>query len=123
MADFKLFRKDNNLSQEKAAAYFGCAQSFISQIEQGKRKIPSDFITKAKADITMNTYNLMADESYIEDNSYESVPASFVKMIFEERKMHDQKELKLIIQNQELINIIKEELSNIKKANLSKKEE
>ena len=35
------------------------------------------------------------------------IPASFLKMIFEERKIHDQKELELINQNQELINIIK----------------
>lgn len=43
------------------------------------------------------------------------IPASFLKMIFEERKIHDQKELELINQNQELINIIKNELSTIKK--------
>ena len=41
-------------------------------------------------------------------------------MIFEERKIHDQKELELINQNQELINIIKNELSTIKKANAHK---
>lgn len=118
MADFKAFRKDNNLSQIKAAEYFGCNQSFISQIERGNRPIPETFIEKAKGDISINATNLIDDISNIssaEEGQNETIPAYFMKMIFEERKIHDQKELELISQNQELINIIKNELAALKK--------
>lgn len=118
MADFKAFRKDNNLSQIEAAEYFGCNQSFISQIERGNRPIPETFIEKAKGDISINATNLIDNISNISDTKEgqnETIPAYFMKMIFEERKIHDQKELELISQNQELINIIKNELAALKK--------
>jgi transcriptional regulator with XRE-family HTH domain len=120
MTDFKAFRKDNKLSQIKAAEYFGCNQSFISQIERGNRPIPEAFIEKAKGDISINATNLIKNISNISDikeEQNETIPAYFLKMIFEERKIHDQKELELISQNQELINIIKNELAALKKGN------
>ncbi len=120
MTDFKAFRKDNKLSQIKAAEYFGCNQSFISQIERGNRPIPEAFIEKAKGDISINATNLIkniSDISNIKEEQNETIPAYFLKMIFEERKIHDQKELELISQNQELINIIKNELAALKKGN------
>jgi transcriptional regulator with XRE-family HTH domain len=120
MTDFKAFRKDNKLSQIKAAEYFGCNQSFISQIERGNRPIPEAFIEKAKGDISINATNLIKDISNIsniKEEQNETIPAYFLKMIFEERKIHDQKELELISQNQELINIIKNELAALKKGN------
>jgi len=52
MYDLKDFRKDNNLTQNEAAIYFGVTQSFISQIERGERTIPDTFISKIKADTT-----------------------------------------------------------------------
>ena len=120
MADFKAFRKDNKLSQIKAAEYFGCNQSFISQIERGNRPIPEAFIEKVKGDISINATNLIeniSNISNIKEGQNETIPAYFLKMIFEERKIHDQKELQLISQNQELINIIKNELAALKKGN------
>lgn len=121
MADFKAFRKDNKLSQIKAAEYFGCNQSFISQIERGNRPIPEAFIEKVKGDISINATNLIrniSNISNIKEEQNETIPAYFLKMIFEERKIHDQKELELISQNQELINIIKNELAALKKGNV-----
>ena len=53
----------------------------------------------------------------LKEGQNETIPAYFLKMIFEERKIHDQKELELISQNQELINIIKNELAALKKGN------
>lgn len=50
MYDLKLFRDKNGLSQKDAAEYFGCTQSFISQIERKDRPLPGDYISKAKAD-------------------------------------------------------------------------
>ena len=124
MADFKAFRKDNKLSQIKAAEYFGCNQSFISQIERGNRPIPEAFIEKVKGDISINATNLIeniSNISNIKEGQNETIPAYFLKMIFEERKIHDQKELELISQNQELINIIKNELAALKKGNALEK--
>ena len=121
MADFKAFRKDNKLSQIKAAEYFGCNQSFISQIERGNRPIPETFIEKVKGDISINATNLInniSNISNIKEEENGTIPAYFLKMIFEERKIHDQKELELISQNQELINIIKNELAALKKGNV-----
>lgn len=57
MGDFKRFRKDNRLTQEKAAEFFSCTQGFISQIEKGIRPIPPEFISKA---ITNKNWNGMA---------------------------------------------------------------
>lgn len=120
MPDFKAFRKDNKLSQVAAANYFNCSQGFISQIEKGIRPIPDAYIKKAQEDISINANSLLNTVNSTKEDPYEMIPASFLKMIFEERKMHDQKELELINQNQELINIIKNELSTIKKANVPK---
>lgn len=50
MADFKTFRKLNKLTQVQAAEYFGCLQSFISQIETGRCAVPDAFISKILAD-------------------------------------------------------------------------
>lgn len=50
MADFKTFRKLNKLTQQQAAEYFGCLQSFISQIETGRSAVPDSFISKILAD-------------------------------------------------------------------------
>jgi len=36
IVDFKKFRRQNNFTQVQAAEYFGCDQSFISQIENGR---------------------------------------------------------------------------------------
>lgn len=53
MFDIKLFRKENNLTQQDLANYFGCKQSFISGIERGNEKIPDSYISKIKADPEM----------------------------------------------------------------------
>lgn len=48
--DFKAFRKRKEMTQKEAAEYFGCDQSFISQIETGKSEIPRSFMSKIRAD-------------------------------------------------------------------------
>ncbi len=50
MFDLKLFRKANKMNQTDAAKYFGCGQSFISQIESNLSPIPDSFITKILSD-------------------------------------------------------------------------
>ncbi len=62
MADFKTFRKLNKLTQQQAAEYFGCLQSFISQIETGRSAVPDSFISKILED---GIYELPANMSRV----------------------------------------------------------
>lgn len=119
MIDFKAFREDNKLTQVKAAAYFGCKQSFISQIESGYRPVPDAFISKVLSDISMDGTHMTPDENEAMTEpvteAEQTVPAKFVEMLFEERKNHDLKELELLSQNRELIDLLKSDISDIKK--------
>lgn len=49
MIDLKVFRKANNLTQIELADYFGVGQGFISQMENGDRPIPKEYISKLLA--------------------------------------------------------------------------
>ena len=119
MIDFKAFREDNKLTQVMAAAYFGCKQSFISQIESGYRPVPDTFISKVLSDISMDGTHMTPDENEVMTEPVteveQTVPAKFVEMLFEERKNHDLKELELLSQNRELIDLLKSDISDIKK--------
>jgi transcriptional regulator with XRE-family HTH domain len=53
--DLKAFRKANKISQTKLGKYFGVGQSFISQIEQGTRPVPPEYISKILADSKWDT--------------------------------------------------------------------
>lgn len=48
--DIKAFRKANKISQIELAAYLGVKQGFISQIENGARPMPKEYISKILAD-------------------------------------------------------------------------
>lgn len=61
MADFKRFRKVNDLTQEQAADLFGVSQAFISQIEKGLRPIPSEFISKISGSESLDSSMLLPD--------------------------------------------------------------
>ncbi len=50
MIDLEEFRRDNKISQAELAKYLGVSQAFISQVEQGKRPLPLEHISKIKAD-------------------------------------------------------------------------
>lgn len=49
MIDLKAFRKANHLTQIDLADYFGVGQGFISQMENGDRPIPKEYISKLLA--------------------------------------------------------------------------
>ena len=51
--DLKAFRKANKILQIELAEYLGVGQSFISQIEQGTRPLPEEYISA----ILANTHN------------------------------------------------------------------
>lgn len=46
MADLKLFRKQNNLTQDELGEYLGIKKSFISRIENGFHKLPQEKLSK-----------------------------------------------------------------------------
>lgn len=46
MIDLKEFRKANNLKQEDVANYLSTSRVFISQVEGGKSKLPSEQLCK-----------------------------------------------------------------------------
>src|ERR1035437_4943883 len=57
MFDLKRFRLDNKMSQNAVANYFGCDQSFISQIERGIRPMPDGYMSKIEADKSVIVYD------------------------------------------------------------------
>lgn len=75
MADFKTFRKLNKLTQQQTAEYFGCLQSFISQIETGRCAVPDSFISKILAD---GIYQLPTNMSKNADGVSEGVKSAQV---------------------------------------------
>ena len=44
-ADFKRFRRANKLTQADIAAFLGCTQGFISQVEKGVSTLSPEFIS------------------------------------------------------------------------------
>lgn len=40
MESLKIFRKNNNLTQDELGSYLGMKKSFISKVENGKEKLP-----------------------------------------------------------------------------------
>lgn len=68
--DLKRFRAENKLTQVEIAELFGCNQSFISDIENGKKALPSDKLAVLKekyGDITK--YITQEVQSQIADGS------------------------------------------------------
>ena len=49
MADLKRFRKDNGITQVELARYLGIGQSFISDIETGRRPMPMLMLERIRA--------------------------------------------------------------------------
>jgi transcriptional regulator with XRE-family HTH domain len=46
IVDLKAFRKANNLKQEDVSGYLDTSRVFISQVESGKSKLPSEQLEK-----------------------------------------------------------------------------
>lgn len=60
MFDLKRFRREKKISQQDFASAMECGQSFISQIENGKDRMPDAWIDKIA-----NIYSVMNIEEYI----------------------------------------------------------
>lgn len=90
MADLKLFRKQNNLTQGELGEYLGIKKSFISRIENGFHKLPHEKLSKLlENNLGWNVSALLtsneSEEVYSTSTSFESiVPAEVVEEIKEE---------------------------------------
>lgn len=63
MVDLKEFRKVNGLKQDDLVEFFGVAKSFISQVENGKSRLPESKLSKLiNNDRGWDTSALMSDE-------------------------------------------------------------
>lgn len=90
MADLKLFRKQNNLTQGELGEYLGIKKSFISRIENGFHKLPHEKLSKLlENNLGWNVSALLtsneSEEVYSTSTGFESiVPAEVVEEIKEE---------------------------------------
>lgn len=123
MFDLKGFRKDKKITQAGLDEILQCGQAYISQIETFKRPMPPEYL-----DILKEKFGDISGY-YIEDvpkkkkekkvelatTNMNSIPIEFVQALLEERKLHDTKELELIQQNRDLIDIVKNTLLNIER--------
>lgn len=90
MADLKLFRKQNNLTQGELGEYLGIKKSFISRIENGFHKLPHEKLSKLLGNnLGWNVSALLtsneSEDVYSTSTNFESiVPAEVVEEIKEE---------------------------------------
>lgn len=90
MADLKLFRKQNNLTQDELGEYLGIKKSFISRIENGFHKLPHEKLSKLlENNLGWNVSALLTsnegEEVYSTNTGFEStVPAEVIEEIKEE---------------------------------------
>ena len=90
MANLKLFRKQNNLTQDELGEYLGIKKSFISRIENGFHKLPHEKLSKLlENNLGWNVSALLtsneSEEVYSTSTGFESiVPAEVVEEIKEE---------------------------------------
>lgn len=89
MADLKLFRKQNNLTQGELGEYLGIKKSFISRIENGFHKLPNEKLSKLlENNLGWNVSALLtsneSEEVYSTSTGFESIPAEVVDEIKEE---------------------------------------
>ena len=86
MADLKLFRKQNNLTQDELGEYLGIKKSFISRIENGFHKLPQEKLSKLlENNLGWNVSALLTSNENEEVYSTSAgVPAEVVAEIKEE---------------------------------------
>lgn len=129
-------RKSLGMTQTQLAELLGIKQSSYASIESGrvelternaillsdKLNVNKEWLLTGLGDIrkgisaTTNEIEMAAMELLNEGKPVGSgVPYEFVQALLEERKLHDMKELELIQQNRELINIVKNTLLNMER--------
>ena len=67
MIDIKAFRKAKKITQQEFAELLGCNQSFISQIESGRRPLPKEYVERLVENFgnNLNTYKFLKKETIL----------------------------------------------------------
>lgn len=71
-ADFKRFRRANKLTQADIAAFLGCAQGFISQVEKGVSTLSPEFISIILANPDWDTSMFTGDGGMLKEGAGDS---------------------------------------------------
>lgn len=111
MSDFKEFRKTNKLTQIAAAKYFGCTQSFISQIEQQSCPVPEKFISKILEDKYYNPEALMRKNDRSEESNVSVELRKIISLLEDKVRFLENNSDRLELENRYL----KNEVESLKK--------
>lgn len=68
-ADFKRFRRANKLTQADIAAFLGCTQGFISQVEKGASTLSPEFISIILANPDWDTSMFTGDGGMLKEGA------------------------------------------------------
>lgn len=68
-ADFKRFRRANKLTQADIAAFLGCTQGFISQVEKGVSTLSPEFISVILANPDWDTSMFTGDGGMLKEGA------------------------------------------------------
>ena len=71
-ADFKRFRRVNKLTQADIAAFLGCTQGFISQVEEGVSTLSPEFISIILANPDWDTSMFTGDGGMLKEGAGDS---------------------------------------------------
>jgi transcriptional regulator with XRE-family HTH domain len=71
-ADFKRFRRANKLTQADIAAFLGCTQGFISQVEKGVSTLSPEFISIILANPDWDTSMFTGDGGMLKEGAGDS---------------------------------------------------
>lgn len=117
MADLKLFRKQNKLTQDELGEYLGIKKSFISRIENGYNNLPQEKLSKLLEndrnwDISALQLSAGNQDVFSTYSNTAVVPAEIVEEIKDEAKEE--------IIEAESIPIIREDLATVADINIKK---
>lgn len=71
-ADFKCFRRVNKLTQAEIAAFLGCTQGFISQVEKGVSTLSPEFISVILANPDWDTSMFTGESEMLKEGAGDS---------------------------------------------------
>ena len=71
-ADFKRFRRVNKLTQAEIAAFLGCTQGFISQVEKGVSTLSPEFISVILANPDWDTSMFTGESEMLKEGAGDS---------------------------------------------------
>ena len=99
----------------------GLSNGFVDKAGDNTRTSSLDKISNTFPELNVTwlrtgTGEMLTNEKIKKDtNDVGNVPYEFVQQLFDERKKHDEKEMELLAQNRDLIELLKNKIGNIEK--------